>query len=113
MREPGSWCSACYGEIRTSDLARKVQRIKSTHRLPPPPAMAEFLSASQSEGGIKHRVVHGVANYPMRLRVEALRKIHTRHCHKFTELNKTVESNNALTLDGRNRAVPCRTVASE
>lgn len=53
---------------------REKRRRDSTYWLSSPPAMTEFLSASQGEGGVKHRVMHGVANDTMGLWVETLRK---------------------------------------
>ncbi len=52
----------------------RTERRDGTYWLSSPPAMAELLSASQGEGSIKHRVVHGVANDTVGLWVETLRK---------------------------------------
>lgn len=43
-----------------------------THRLSTPPAVFQFLSGSQAEGGIENRVVHGVSHNAVGLRVETL-----------------------------------------
>lgn len=46
--------------------------LQVTHRLPPPPAMVQFLSGAQAERGIKDGVMHGVSHNAVGLWVETL-----------------------------------------
>lgn len=62
-------------------LTDEIEDKNRTHWLSSPPAVIELLSAPQGEGGIKHRVIHGVTYNPMRLWIETLRnKITLRLC---------------------------------
>lgn len=54
--------------------------VEFTHRLSTPPAVVQFLSGAQAEGGIKHRVVHCVPHNPMRLWVQTLQRDRTERC---------------------------------
>lgn len=56
---------------------RRRREWKETYGLPSPPAVVEFLPASQGERSIKNWVIHGVPHDAMRLWVEALEEIPT------------------------------------
>lgn len=46
--------------------------LQFTHWLSAPPPVVQFLSGAQAEGGIKHRVMHGVPHNPVGLWVKTL-----------------------------------------
>jgi hypothetical protein len=54
----------------------RAERV-GPHRLTSPPTVIQLLSTPQVKVGIKHRVMHGVANDAMGLRVQALQEVRT------------------------------------
>lgn len=57
------------GEKREEEKSR---REFETYWLTSPPSVIEFLSPSKTEAGIKHWVIHRIANNPMWFRIESL-----------------------------------------